>query len=313
MSEARADHQPDRQRRRHRRRRQVGGRPRRGPDAPGARGRDRRRGRGAGVGDRPQAGAPVRVELAEDSSIGFPPGRAASRPRREALRECVCYCTNIQRLQTIAAPPGDRPWTCPSKPSTPRRPRPCRPRSRRSRSSSARARSCGSARARSSTTSRSSRPARSASTSRSASAACRAAASSRSTARSRRGKTTLTLHVVAEVQKRGGVVRLHRRRARARRQLRAEARRQDRGAAHLPARQRRAGARDRRHARALGRGRRDRHRLGRGARAQGRDRRRDGRLARRPAGAPDEPGAAQAHRHDLAVATRWSSSSTRSA
>ncbi len=38
-------------------------------------------------------------------------------------------------------------------------------------------------------------------------------------------------------------------------------------------------------------------RLGRRAHAQGRNRRRDGRLAARPAGAPDEPGAAQAHRH----------------
>ena len=43
-----------------------------------------------------------------------------------------------------------------------------------------------------------------ASTSRSASAACRAAAWSRSTGRSPRGKTTLTLQVVAEMQKLGG-------------------------------------------------------------------------------------------------------------
>ena len=46
----------------------------------------------------------------------------------------------------------------------------------------------------------------------------------------------------------------------------------------------------------LGRARRARHRLGGGARAARRDRRRDGRLARRPAGPADEPGAAQAHR-----------------
>jgi hypothetical protein len=39
-----------------------------------------------------------------------------------------------------------------------------------------------------------------------------------------------------------------------------------------------------------------RHRLGRRADAQGRDRGRDGRQPRGPAGAPDEPGAAQAHR-----------------
>ena len=41
--------------------------------------------------------------------------------------------------------------------------------------------------------------------------------------------------------------------------------------------------------------------------------RRDGRLARRPAGAAHVPGAAQADRHDLPSRTRWSSSSTRSA
>jgi recombination protein RecA len=51
------------------------------------------------------------------------------------------------------------------------------------------------------------------------------------------------------------------------------------------------------------RGRRHRRRLGRGARAPGRARGRDGRLARRPAGAPDEPGAAQAHRHDRQART----------
>ena len=52
--------------------------------------------------------------------------------------------------------------------------------------------------------SRSCPPARSASTSRWASAACRAAGWSRSTGRSRRGKTTLTLQVIAEMQKLGG-------------------------------------------------------------------------------------------------------------
>ncbi len=44
----------------------------------------------------------------------------------------------------------------------------------------------------------------------------------------------------------------------------------------------------------LRRPRRGRDRLGRGAGAEGRDRGRDGRLVRRPAGPPDEPGAAQA-------------------
>ena len=95
--------------------------------------------------------------------------------------------------------------------------------------------------------------------------------------------------------------RLHRRRARARRRLRAPARRAGRGPARLAARHRRAGARDRRRAAALGRGRPRRGRLGGGARAARRDRGRDGRPARGPAGAADEPGAAQAHGHRLEV------------
>jgi recombination protein RecA len=48
---------------------------------------------------------------------------------------------------------------------------------------------------------------------------------------------------------------------------------------------------------ALRRGRPGRHRLGGRAHAQGRNRRRNGRQPARPAGPPDEPGAAQAHRH----------------
>jgi recombination protein RecA len=47
--------------------------------------------------------------------------------------------------------------------------------------------------------------------------------------------------------------------------------------------------------------------------AQGRDRGRDGRAADGPAGAPHEPGAAQADRQHQALPTRSSSSSTRSA
>ena len=65
------------------------------------------------------------------------------------------------------------------------------------------------------------------------------------------GKTTLTLSVIAQMQKHGRHRRLHRRRARARSAVRPQARRERRRAAHLPARQRRAGARDRRHAGAL--------------------------------------------------------------
>ena len=61
-----------------------------------------------------------------------------------------------------------------------------------------------------------------------------------------------------------------------------------------------------------GRRRHHRHRLGRGAGAQGRNRRRDGRPAARPAGAPDEPGAAQAHGEHQARQYARRSSSTRS-
>ncbi len=100
----------------------------------------------------------------------------------------------------------------------------------------------------------------------------------------------------------GRHLRLRRRRARARPGLCPQARRQPRGPADLAARHRRAGAGDHRYAGALGRRRRAGHRLGRGADATRRDRRRDGRQPARPAGAPDEPGAAQADRLHLALA-----------
>ena len=99
--------------------------------------------------------------------------------------------------------------------------------------------------------------------------------------------------------------RVHRCRKRARPGLCGQARRQRRRPADLAARHRRAGARNRRHAGALGRRRHHRHRLGCGAGAQGRNRRRDGRPAARPAGAADEPGAAQAHRRTSSARTRW--------
>ena len=79
----------------------------------------------------------------------------------------------------------------------------------------------------------------------------------------------------------GRRLRLHRRRARARRDLRQEARREPRRPADLAARHRRAGAGDRRHAGALGRGRHSGRRFGRGADAARRDRGRDGRPASR--------------------------------
>ena len=99
----------------------------------------------------------------------------------------------------------------------------------------------------------------------------------------------------------GRHLRLHRCRARARPDLCPQARRQCRRPADLAARCRRAGARNRRYAGALGRGRRAGDRFGRGARSARRARRRDGRQPARPAGAADEPGAAQAHRLDQPV------------
>ena len=54
----------------------------------------------------------------------------------------------------------------------------------------------------------------------------------------------------------------------------------------------------------------DRDRLGRGAGAEGRDRGRHGRLPCRPAGPPDEPGAAEADRAPSPARTPASSSST---
>ena len=99
----------------------------------------------------------------------------------------------------------------------------------------------------------------------------------------------------------GRRLRLHRCRARARSGLCPQARRQPRRSPDLAAGHRRAGARDRRHARPLRRHRRAGGRFGRGADPEGRDRRRDGRRPAGPAGAPDEPGPAQAHRLDLAL------------
>ena len=115
------------------------------------------------------------------------------------------------------------------------------------------------------------------------------------------GKTTLTLHVIAEAQKQGGVCAFvdaeHALDPVYAKKLGVNLERP----ADLPARHRRAGARDHRHAGALRRDRRAGHRFGRGADAARRDRGRDGRIAARPAGAADEPGAAQAHRVDLAL------------
>ena len=91
-------------------------------------------------------------------------------------------------------------------------------------------------------------------------------------------------------------LRVHRRRARDGPALRAAHRRRHRRAAGLAARLRRAGSRDRRHARALWRRRPDRRGLGRRAHAQVGARGSDGRPDRRPPGADDVPGDAQARR-----------------
>ena len=127
------------------------------------------------------------------------------------------------------------------------------------------------------------------------------------------GKTTLALHVVAEVQKAGGTAAFVDAEHALDPVLRPQAGRQPRRPAGLAAGHRRTGAGDHRHPGALRRGRHHRHRLGGGADAAGRNRGRDGRQPARPAGPPDEPGAAQAHRLDLQDQAPWSSSSTRSA
>ena len=125
-------------------------RPRHRAPAPHARRRDRRGGRGAGGGARPPAGAPGRVDEPAGALGRVPAEGGRSAPRREALRACVlllykhpAFADNRRTLRRHVH------GHAPSKPSTPKKPRPCRPPSRRSRSSSARARSCAWAKARS--------------------------------------------------------------------------------------------------------------------------------------------------------------------
>ena len=119
------------------------------------------------------------------------------------------------------------------------------------------------------------------------------------------GKTTLALHTVAEVQKKGGICAF----------IDAEhaldpvyARKLGVDIDELLISQPDTGEQALeicRHAGALGRGRRAGDRFGRGAGAAGRARGRDGRFAARPAGAADEPGAAQAHRARSTNPTPW--------
>ena len=108
------------------------------------------------------------------------------------------------------------------------------------------------------------------------------------------GKTTLTLTVIAQAQRAGRRGGLHRRRARARSLLRAQARREHERTARLPARLGRRSADHCRDADQVERGRRRRARFGRGADHQGGTRRPDGRRHRGRTGAADEPGHAQA-------------------
>ena len=115
------------------------------------------------------------------------------------------------------------------------------------------------------------------------------------------GKSTLAMHVVAEAQRNGGICAYIDAEHAMDPVYAAGHRRQRRRPPHLPARHGGAGARDRRHADPLRRARRPRHRLGGGADAPGRDRGRDGRHPRRPAGAAHVPGAAQAHGHAVEV------------
>ncbi len=115
------------------------------------------------------------------------------------------------------------------------------------------------------------------------------------------GKTTLTLHAIASVQRQGGVAAFidaeH-----ALDVTYAASSASKRTSCSSAAGLRGAGARNCRHARALRRGRHGRHRLRGSVGPQGRDRRRHGRLARRAPGSPDEPGAAQGHGLRVALA-----------
>ena len=95
------------------------------------------------------------------------------------------------------------------------------------------------------------------------------------------GKTTLTLHVIAEAQKKGGVCAFVDAEHALDPVYAKEARRQSQRPPDFPARHRRAGARNHRHPGALRRDRRARDRLGRRADAACRNRGRDGRFPAR--------------------------------
>ena len=179
--------------------------------------------------------------------------------------------------------------------------RPCPPPSARSKSSSARARSCGWAMPAPPTTSR---PVSTGSLGLDIALGIGGLPTGRVVeiyGPESSGKTTLTLQVVAEVQKAGGTAAFVDAEHALDPTYAAEARRQHRRPAGLAARHRRAGPRNHRHAGALRRGRCRRHRLGRRADAEGRNRRRDGRYADGLARPPDVAGAAQAHRQHQAL------------
>ena len=115
------------------------------------------------------------------------------------------------------------------------------------------------------------------------------------------GKTTLALHVIAEAQKAGGTAAFVDAEHALDPGLCQEARSRRRRADRLPARHRRAGARDHRHPGPLQRRRRPRRRFGRRARPPRRDRGRDGRQPCRPPGAADVAVAEEADRLHLQV------------
>ena len=113
------------------------------------------------------------------------------------------------------------------------------------------------------------------------------------------GKTTMALHVIAQAQKARRTGGVHRRRARARSELFAQAGRGRGQFAGFAARQRRAGAGDHRGADSLGRRGCGGGGLGGGVGAARGTRRRNGRSADGLAGAADVASAAQADRRSF--------------
>lgn len=106
------------------------------------------------------------------------------------------------------------------------------------------------------------------------------------------GKTTLTLHAIAEAQKAGRHSGIYRRGTRFRPFLCRKTRCRCRPPGNFPARQRRTGPRNSRKPDTLRRDRHNSHRLGSRPHSQERNRRRNGRLEDGPSGAAHVAGAA---------------------